>query len=61
MLEIKLNKTTYVQRRHPKSGRRCNDCDLRIWCHANEFMMACAIFNPDTVFLRAGIGNSPNP
>ena len=53
-----INKITYVQRSHPNPEHRCKECHLREWCYDNQFMMACAIFNPNTVFLRADIVNS---
>lgn len=53
MIELKINNKRYVQRKHPNPERRCKDCDLREWCFAQDFMMACAIFNSEAIFKKS--------
>lgn len=50
MVEIKLNNQWYTHQKHHKPERRCKDCDLREWCFANDFMMACYVFDSESIF-----------
>lgn len=52
MIELKIQNKSYKQVKHPNPEHRCKDCDLREWCFANEFMMACTIFDSESVFRR---------
>lgn len=50
MIELKIQNKSYKQEKHPNPERRCKDCDLREWCFAQDFMMACTIFDSESVF-----------
>lgn len=52
MIELKIQNKSYKQVKHPNPERRCTDCDLREWCFAQDFMMACAIFNSEAIFKK---------
>lgn len=53
MTEIKIQNKWYTHQKHPNPEKRCNDCDIREWCCANDFMMACAIFNSEAIFKKS--------
>lgn len=50
MIKLTINNKTYRQVKHHNPEQRCKDCDLKEWCFAHEFMMACSLFNTETIF-----------